>query len=292
MRGQRTLQYKPLKAYYEYSEVIVPSGPGEPGTRVVKAKLNTKKDVGEIVYQNDIKEIVKGRFDNYKFRASCLGKLMVRKMKGQLSLTTQSYLKDIYIKEVYGRERDLSNKYMDKGNYAEQTDSLDILSDHYSKLILSKDLNSEPVSNKFMTGTPDILKIKDLVIDIKSSWSMHTFFEADGRNKDYEWQGWAYMWMTKRKKFDLAYCLANAPLWMVENEHRKKMYNFKHIEGTDEYEEISQYWENYYEKNMLFDDLDMKKRIKVFTFDFDKKLIPEVEQRIEECRHYLNTLSF
>lgn len=230
-------------------------------------------------------------FSKYKFRASTLGKLMVNgRKKGELSVTTQSYLRDIYIKEVYGRERDISNKYTDKGNYAELTNSLDILSEHYNTLFLSTDLNNTEVENDYMTGHIDINKLPDRVIDIKSSWSIHTFFEADGTNKEYEWQGWAYMWMAGKKKFDLAYCLANAPLWMVENEHKRKMYNFAHIQGTDEYEEISQYWEGFYEKNMLFDDMPMGKRIRVFSFDFDETLVPKVIERIEQCREYLNNL--
>lgn len=230
-------------------------------------------------------------FSSYKFRASSLGKLMCNgRKKGELSETTKSYLLEVFIKEKYGRERDYSNKYMDKGNYAEQTESLDILSDHYGKLILSKDLNSEPVSNDFMTGTPDILKIKDKVVDIKSSWDMITFAQADGSNRDYEWQLWAYMWMTGRRKADLAYCLTDAPLWMIENEHKRKMYNFRHLEGTDEYQELFDFWWAFYEKNMKFDDIPINDRIKVFTFDFDKERIPLVKKRIQECREYLKTI--
>jgi len=227
-------------------------------------------------------------FSKYKFRASSLSKIMGNKMKGELSLTAQSYLKTIWIKQVYGRERDISNKYMDKGNYAELTDSLDIVSDHYEKLILSKDLNSENLSNDYLTGTPDLLSIADRVVDIKSSWDIFTFSEADGSNKDYKWQLWAYMSLTGRKKADLAYCLSNSAVWQIENEHKRKMYNFKHLEGAEEYEELSQYWESFFEKNMMFDDIEMKKRIKVFSFDFEEDLIEKVEERVQECRQYLN----
>lgn len=230
-------------------------------------------------------------FSKYKFRASSLGKIMTDgRKKGELSETTKTYLLSIWIKQVYGRERDYSNKYMEKGNYAELTDSLDIISEYYKKPFTSKDLNKAEVENEFMTGHIDINKLEDRVIDIKSSWDMQTFFEADGSNKDYFWQGWSYMWMTGKKQFDLAYCLSNASDWQIENEHKKKMYNFKEFEGTEEYQGLFDYWWDFFQKNMKFDDVPMSERIRVFSQEFDESRVEKVIKRIEQCREYLQNL--
>jgi len=57
-------------------------------------------------------------FSNYKFRASGLVHLMTnsRSKSNSIGDTTKTYLRDIYIKEVFGREKvDVDNKYTKKG---------------------------------------------------------------------------------------------------------------------------------------------------------------------------------
>ncbi len=221
-------------------------------------------------------------YTNYKFRPSSIGKLMVngRSKSDPLSETTKSYLLEIFIEEEYGRRKDITNKFMEKGILTEE-DSLNLLTAHYKKLFIK---NKEKLSNDFVTGTPDI--ITDKIIDIKSSWDIWTFFKADGENKDYYWQLQAYMWLTGKTEADLVYCLNNSPEHLIFDEKRHQMYRLGLVdhEGTEDFNNM----ESEVEKNMKFDDIPADKRIKVFNFKYLPEDIEALKLRITECRNYLN----
>lgn len=226
-------------------------------------------------------------FTDYKFRPSSLGKLMTnpRSKSEALSETTKSYLQELFIEEVFGRRKDIMNKYLEKGLLVEE-DSLDLISKHYGKLFIK---NKEKLSNEFMTGTPDIITEK--VIDIKSSWDLFTFpmFDEEIPTKDYYWQLQAYMWLAGKTEADLVYCLNNSPEHLIVAEKRKQMYNRGLLdqEGTPEFDEM----EKEVEKNMIFTDIEPEKRIKVFSIPFNAVEIEQVKVRIFEARAYLNKLS-
>jgi hypothetical protein len=61
-----------------------------------------------------------------------------------------------------------------------------------------------------MSGECDIL-LDDLIIDIKTSWSLETFpaTAEDGDESLYEWQGRAYMYLYDRPSFELIYCMVS-----------------------------------------------------------------------------------
>lgn len=221
-------------------------------------------------------------FSNYKFRASGVGNLMTepRSKSETLSDTTKTYLRDIYIKEVYGRSKDISNKFIEKGLFVEE-DSFDLMQLHYGKLLIK---NKESFENKWVKGTPDI--VMDRIADAKSSWDIHTFFAADGTNKDYYWQGLVYMWLTKKKVFDLCYCLNNAPEHLIVSEKNRRMWGKGLQDGSIEMEAM----EHEVELNMKFDDIPADKRIRVFTFKYNNEDVKKLKAKIKDARDYLNSL--
>lgn len=227
-------------------------------------------------------------FTNYKFRPSSLGKLMTdpRSKSESISETTKSYLLEIYIEEEYGRKKDITNKFIEKGLLTEE-DSLGLIGKHYGQLFIK---NKEKLANEFITGTPDITpaQIPDLVIDAKSSFDIWTFAKADGTDKDYYWQGQGYMWLTGRSKFDLAYCLNDTPEHLIFDEKRHQMYKLGLVdhEDTQEFHDM----EEAVEKNMKFGDIPEEKRIKVFSFERSEADIERLKGRIFESRAYLNTI--
>jgi len=223
-------------------------------------------------------------FDNYKFRCSSLGKIMTpaRSKKDVLSQTAKSYLKEVFIKEVYGREKDIYSEEMEKGNYTEQ-DSLTLIQHHYDNGLILK--NQETVENEYIIGTPDIVT-EDRIVDAKSSWDIWTFFNADGNNKDYEWQLKGYMMLKEKRKADLCYCLNNTPDWMMVSEKTRQMYR-RHIEdGSQDMLDM----EARIEKNMIYDDIPEKERIKVFSFELTDEDIENIKSKVIEARKYLNEL--
>lgn len=216
-------------------------------------------------------------FKKYKFHCSSLPKLMVegRSKNGDLSETTKAYLREIWIKEMYGRDRSYQtvNKYTQKGTMVE-TDSLELYEKATGKTYFK---NNEQLENRYVVGTPDV---KKPLIDIKSSWDIWTFAavtEASAR-KDYYWQVAGYSWLTGRKVGKLVFALTNTPEAMVNDE----LYRLSFKIGEEETEK--------YRVNFTFDDIDAKKRIKQYRMIFEKSDIESLKIKIEECRKYLSTI--
>ena len=180
-----------------------------------------------------------------KWHPSQIGKLMTapRSKSEQLSETAKSYIKSIAKQDYYGYNIDLNNKYIIKGQEQEQ-DSIDLINavrfTQYQK-------NKNRVENAFLTGECDII-LDDLIIDVKTSWSLDTFpaLPEDGINKDYEWQGRAYMWLYDRPSFELIYCMVTT-----------------HDDQLSQWENISMH---------RVDHIDPAKRITVLRYERDKEL--------------------
>jgi hypothetical protein len=201
-------------------------------------------------------------FENYLFRCSSLGKLMVgvkpaltsnqetelerlleknkdgkitekqiitlgellskKTAKNDLSVTTKNYLDEIHKQVLFKRKSDLKNKYLDKGIQVEEQ-SLTIYS-KVSNFPFYK--NEEFFKNNFICGTPDNCKGK--VRDIKSSWDYTTFpfYELEIKNNDYLCQLNGYMELTGNNEAELIYCLVDTPFKIINDELRRADWKF------------------------------------------------------------------
>lgn len=222
-------------------------------------------------------------FSNYKFRASSLPSLMIQsRSKDPLSETTKSCLREIWIKEVFGREKfDTKNKYVDKGTACE-SDSLDLIKTVTGKTYFK---NQEKLENDWICGTPDVIT-RDSVIDVKTSWDIWTYASVtvESAKKDYYYQMMGYMWLTHKALCDLVYCLVDTPEEIVNSEMYKLSFRYPEIGINDE-------GDAKYKKNYLFSDIDPKLRMKSFSFQINMDEIEELKVKIQQCREYLNTLS-
>ncbi len=144
-----------------------------------------------------------------KFRASQLGKLMTSsRTKGEvLGQTAKSYIIQKAKEDFFEYKTELTNKYVMKGIHQEQ-DSIDLLNavrfENYKKY-------EHRAENEWLTGSCDIIT-EDLIIDVKTSWSLETFPATSYELKDlseYEWQGRAYMWLYDRPRFELCYVMVS-----------------------------------------------------------------------------------
>src|SRR5687768_9189256 len=116
-------------------------------------------------------------FSNTLIRCSSLGKLMTEpksaadKKAGNLGATAKKHLIEVYVNKVYGRQKDISTKYMEKGLAVEE-DSITLYS-RITKRMFKK--NKERLRNAYIEGEPDIflgpsIQKAELVVDTKSSW--------------------------------------------------------------------------------------------------------------------------
>lgn len=163
------------------------------------------------VVEKGIEDLPKGLRATY---GDLLNKL---NSKPSLSSGAKTYLNELYHEKVFNRSREISTKYMEKGNIME-LDAMDLYSEVSSEFVSQHEGN---LSNDYFTGTPDILT-DDMVIDIKCSWAYHSFpLHGDIEPKLYYYQLMTYMELTGLRKSKLAYCLVDTPLDLVEDELRR-----------------------------------------------------------------------
>ena len=209
---------------------------------------------------------------DFKIRASAIGKIMTnpRSKSEKLSKTTQSYLQEWYKEQLYDRRKSFSSKYTDKGNDKE-AEAIKYAQLHIpNDLFLPAEKNEQSFDNDFMTGTPDVI-VGNEVWDIKCSWDCFTFplFESQIPNKDYYYQLQGYMALLGLDKAKLVYVLMDMPEEQIE---REIMYN------GGKYEDF------------IYSDLDPDLRLKVYEVERDELLIEAIENRVIECREYLEII--
>lgn len=224
-------------------------------------------------------------FSTWKFHPSSLGKLMTNDRSGKnVGETCKAALLDIWIEATYGRTRDFENKYTSKGTAVEET-SITLYSLQRKKFYKK---NIETFEDEYFIGTPDIVD-KEEVIDIKSCWSLFTFYDKihEKINKAYELQLQGYMKLVKKKQSRLAYVLVNTPAFILE----KEKYNFKF-----KFEEIDPDTNPAYvagieqiDKNGTFDDIPEADRWMDFTLE--ERDLSEEYARLDWCREFLNDLN-
>lgn len=224
-------------------------------------------------------------FSNYKFRCHALGKLLTEsKSKDEiLSKTAMTYLNEIFIEAKYGKKKDITSKYMEKGLLCEE-DALQLLSDIEGVFLIK---NKQRFENDFITGEPDNIH-GGVVRDTKASWDIFTFHKS-GLTKAYEAQIRGYLWLTGVEVGLLAYCLVDTPAHLIYSECKKLAYHKGVIDWEND-EEFQKEMEEI-EQSMTFSEIPVRERVKTFNIIRDADFEKRCEEKIWECRSYLNTLA-
>lgn len=197
-----------------------------------------------------------------KFRASSLADIMTEpKSKTEvLSVGAKTAIEKMAKEFVYGFDKVITSKYMDKGIQVEDA-SIDLLN---SVLFTSYAKNTERKSNDWITGECDIFT-GNSIIDIKSSWSLDTFpaLCAQGEDKTYEWQLRAYMWLWDVDKAQIAYCLVSTPDALIGYEDRQ-LHEVEHISP--------------------------ELRVTLVNYERDKELEEKIKSKVEAARDYYESV--
>lgn len=214
----------------------------------------------------------------FKIRCSSIGKIMGVRGLGK---TGESYCEQWLKEQIYGRTKEFSSKHTQKGLIVED-DSIDFVADKLDYGFLVK--NENYYSDDFLTGTPDVV-IPNFVIDVKSSWDCFSFpaFDKEIPNKDYFYQLQGYMKLTGIKKAKLIYCLMDTPDNIIFNEAKSYCYR-------NGYDEVDQDIYKKFNDRMTYSDIPDHQKIKVFDIDYDQSIIDLIENRVIECRNYINQI--
>lgn len=174
-----------------------------------------------------------------------------------LSETAKSEIRKIAKQDFYGYNLEVKTKPMIKGTEWEQ-EGINLLNNvrftNYTK-------NNLRVENDYMSGCCDIIT-DDLIIDIKSSWSLDTFpaTPSEGESSDYEWQGRAYMWLYDRPAFELVYTMYTTP------------------------DELLTEWDNLSIHRV--DHIPMSHRVTVLSYERDIEKEEDIRERLIYCNEY------
>ncbi len=148
----------------------------------------------------------------FKIRCSSLGKIMTdpkTQKEGPLSVGARTHIRELARAAIFGVEKEVSSRAMEKGIICEQ-DSIDL----YNSVFFTKcEKNAERRTANDLTGECDIIFPALLGIDIKTVWSIDTFPIAreDCEDKLYEWQMRGYMLLWDVPRWQVAYCLVDTP---------------------------------------------------------------------------------
>lgn len=212
----------------------------------------------------------------FRCRCSALGPLMTpsRSKSGGLSATAMSMLTLWYKEQLYGRRKEISSKYMTKGNDCEDA-SIEYLNKldgtDYKK-------NEQYFEDDIMHGTPDVIG-EDIIIDIKNSWDFTTFplFSKEIPSKEYMWQVQGYMMLTDKHKAQVVYTLMDLPDEQIEQEWRKSG-------GYGSYEDFV--------ASHKYDGLADNLRVKRFDFEYDAEMADQIRDKVEEARKFISCLRY
>lgn len=247
------------------------------------------------------------------FRCSGLGNLATK--NGAITEGLKTYLTKVYVEARYSRRKEISSKYLDKGN-AREEDSITLLSRVKKEFYVN---NKTRKKNAFITGEWDIAKemrgkiIKTL--DTKTSWDIETFHQAKIKeSKDYKWQGTGYMWLTGAEQHEVAYCLVNGTAQHINSEKSRKKWEF--VNETIDVELYQPYIDacKEIEKNHIFDmeafvkenphfdfdfnldewryDIPFTDRVHTKIYDRDEAEIAFLTGQIVNCRNWINKVHF
>lgn len=204
-----------------------------------------------------------------------------RDMPFELSDTAKSWVEKLWRQQVKGVKEFLANKYIEKGLSEEQM-GINLLSEmdgnYYEK-------NEESFDNGVMSGTPDII-FEDRVIDIKSSWDLKTYMNADLTDLYYG-QLQTYMELTGKRKASLCYCLVDTPDKLVDDEKRRVMWKLGITDPElDEHRPIFEQ----IERNFYFSDYPKEERVKRYDIEYDAEYIKKLYDRCEHALVYFNSI--
>ncbi|WP_395805042.1 hypothetical protein [Daejeonella sp.] len=227
----------------------------------------------------------------FKVRASAAGKIMGAKGLGE---TGKSFCKQWLKEHLYKRRPELKSKYIDKGNRLED-DGLTMAALELNLGMIYK--NDEFFQDDFFCGTPDLIH-DGVVYDNKCSWSLDTFpmFESEIPNKDYYYQLQVYMHLTGCTKASLCYTLVDADYdlvsqavkWLTDKESiYRTISNMVYTQKA--FDEFKQEF-CHDSKSYYFVEIPESDRLKVFSFDYDADVIAKLQERVQECQEYINSL--
>lgn len=225
--------------------------------------------------------------------------------------TCKKQMRSKMIEIKFNRFKEIETKYMRKGKEVEEA-GITLYSLIQNKIFEN---NKIRVQNDYFSGEIDIpWKDNDDVVyrisDIKSSWSIHTFYDNEEViKKDNKYQGDAYLDLyPSAKDYSIANVLIDTPFDMILNELYRESFKWKdqetpnwrelqivkdHIFSKDKFDEFvdlrgcTPHDEKSQKIYDSFISLEQDSRLIEHTYSRNEDDIQKIKDRCDECRLYL-----
>lgn len=211
---------------------------------------------------------------------------LLRKRYGEFEFgsTAKSYIQECWLRNNFGYEEPLVTNEMLKGIMCEE-EAIDVLSRQLDGGFRVK--NDVHFTDQHFTGTPDII-IEPVIEDIKCSWTLRTFVEANSFSPLYYAQGQVYLALTGCSVFRLVYVLLETPFELIEEEKKRYYFRFNCNEENPYYLEAVRKVEAMHRAARFIPE---EKRVKVFTFPRDDEYLDKLRMRVEKARDVYDSLT-
>jgi hypothetical protein len=247
------------------------------------SELETRKNNAS-VYDDDGKPLAKPLTGSMQAELDDL--ISKRDSEFQFGATATNYIRDCWLKNTYNYDEPMVTNEILKGLLCEDQ-SIELLgrvmNDNTFRL-----KNQVTYCDSHFTGTPDIILDDEWVEDIKSSWSLRTFFEATRPDPLYYAQGQVYMALTGRKRFRVAHVLVDTPQAIVDEECKRFYYRFSGDESNPHYIDAVEKTRAMHAPSWMVPE---PQRVKRFEFHRDDRYIDTLRSRVETARKIYATLS-
>jgi hypothetical protein len=226
-------------------------------------------------------------FSKIKIHCSSLGVLFIEpkdkgaKERGELSETAKKHLIKVYCEHYWGRRKQITSKYLEKGTVCEplSIELISILDDKYYEK------NEEKRENDWIIGTPDIVTDTEIQ-DVKSSFDAETFLPmvVEPIEKMYVYQLMGYMWLFERQKALIRRCLVNTPESIINGE---KYYLMKKMDVATEEAPEYKIAAAELEYNATFDDIPPEERCITHEVAYEQEIIDKIPVKVQAARDFL-----
>jgi len=202
----------------------------------------------------------------------------------QFGATALSHIRNVWLLNEFGYDEPIVSNEMLKGILCED-EAIGVLSRQFPGGFRLK--NEELFENEWFTGTPDVIEA-DVVNDVKCSWSLRTFMEAQKPDPIYYAQGQVYMDLTGTKRFRLVHILLETPFELMEDERKRFYFRFNCNEESPHYQRAILQLDA---MNAAIKLIPEKQRVKCFEFDRDDRYLDKLIGRVEQARKVYASLS-
>ena len=216
----------------------------------------------------------------FKIRSSQSAKIVSNGKGSDISAGAKTYCQNWAKEQLYNRRNEFTSEYTQKGNEVED-ESIDFVANYYNLGFVIK--NDEFFENEWITGTPDVIT-PNVIIDVKNSWDCFTFplFDTKIPKPDYYWQAQSYMDLLGINEYWLIYTLINTPEHLIESEARS--WSFK-----NGYEQLDQDVYERFHKQMTYDSIHDKLKIKRFIIRRNQDDIDKLHNKVTDCRAWIKS---